>query len=258
MSVIAITCAKGAPGVTTTTLALAAVWPHRPLVAECDPCGGVLAYRFRQSPTPGLITLGPAARRGLSPADVWTHTQIISGSLPVLLGVLHPEQAAALGPLWEELPAALAEVGADVLIDCGRLYPDSPTLPLVSTADLAIIMAWPDASGVTQIQGLLAMLARTGTTASIVLAGEQPYRTSEVRAALAERGIAADLLGVMAQDRAAARRLGGEPGSDRALARSPLIRSVRQLAEAIAARLDPAAQPARPSRPEEVPPDAGS
>jgi MinD-like ATPase involved in chromosome partitioning or flagellar assembly len=257
MSVIALTSAKGSPGVTTTALALAAVWPRRPLVAECDPIGGDLAYRFRQAPTPGLITLGPAARRGLSPADVWTHTQIISGSLPVLLGVLQPEQALALGPLWDELPAAFAKVGTDVLIDCGRLYQTSPALPLVSTADLVIVMALPDAPGVTHVKGLLEMLARTGTIASIVLAGERPYRASEVRAALAERGVTADLLGVMAQDRAAARRLAGDPGSDRALARSALIRSARQLAEAIGARLDRATRPGPPSRPE-VTPDAGS
>ncbi len=118
MSVIAIASAKGSPGVTTTALALAAVWPRRVLVAECDPVGGDLSYWFGQPATPGLLTLGSAARRGLSPAELWRHTQVISGSLPVLLGVLVPEHAAALGPLWEELPAAFAEVGADVLIDC--------------------------------------------------------------------------------------------------------------------------------------------
>ncbi len=256
MSVIAIASAKGSPGVTTTALALAAVWPRRVLVAECDPVGGDLSYWFGQPATPGLLTLGSAARRGLSPAELWRHTQVISGSLPVLLGVLVPEHAAALGPLWEELPAAFAEVGADVLIDCGRLDPPSPALALVSTADLVIVMVRPDAPGISHLEGLLEMLAHSGTAASVVLLGERPYRAAEVQAALAERGRAVDVLSVVAVDPAAARRLAGGSGSDRALARSVLIRSARQLTEALGTRLDRAVGRDAPGAPE-VTPDAG-
>ena len=46
MALIAVAADKGAPGVTTTALALAAVWPRPVLLAECDPAGGDLVYRF--------------------------------------------------------------------------------------------------------------------------------------------------------------------------------------------------------------------
>ena len=49
MALIAIASDKGAPGVTTSALALAAVWPRPVLLAECDPSGGDLAYRFPDS-----------------------------------------------------------------------------------------------------------------------------------------------------------------------------------------------------------------
>ena len=46
MALIAVAADKGAPGVTTTALALAAVWPRPVLLAECDPAGGDLVYRL--------------------------------------------------------------------------------------------------------------------------------------------------------------------------------------------------------------------
>ena len=64
MSMVALASAKGAPGVTTTAVALGAVWPRRVLVAECDPAGGDLAARFRLPPEPNLVALGMAARHG--------------------------------------------------------------------------------------------------------------------------------------------------------------------------------------------------
>jgi MinD-like ATPase involved in chromosome partitioning or flagellar assembly len=251
MSVIALASAKGSPGVTTAALALAAVWSRRVLVAECDPAGGDLACWFGLPSTPGLLSLAPAARRRLAPADVWAHVQVISGSLPVLLGIVRPDQANALGPLWQALPAGFADIGADVLVDCGRLEGAPPTLALLRTADVAVILARPDAAGIAHVESRLEMLARAGVAATVVLVGERPYRASEVRVALAERGTPMDVLGVVADDRAAAKRLAGAPGSVRALGRSLLIRSAHLLADALDSRLALAVEDA------EVRPDVG-
>ena len=46
MALIAVAADKGAPGVTTASVALAAVWPRPVLLAECDPAGGDLVYRL--------------------------------------------------------------------------------------------------------------------------------------------------------------------------------------------------------------------
>jgi len=43
VALIAVAADKGAPGVTTACIALAAVWPRQVLLAECDPAGGDLA-----------------------------------------------------------------------------------------------------------------------------------------------------------------------------------------------------------------------
>jgi hypothetical protein len=137
--VVALASAKGSPGVTTAAVALGAVWPYEVLVAECDPQGGDLAARFRLPPTPGLLSLGSVARRSLDAGDVLAATQRLPGGLQVLLGPPWAEQARALGRLWSALPPALAQLDADVLVDCGRLDPDSLAIDLVRQADLVVL-----------------------------------------------------------------------------------------------------------------------
>src|ERR1700722_258297 len=102
MALIVIAADKGAPGVTTTALALAAVWPRPVLLAEWGPSGGAFVYRFPpaqgNSPAPrrGLLPLAVAARRGLQPGQLWEHTQKMAGGLDVLTGVTNAEQGAGL------------------------------------------------------------------------------------------------------------------------------------------------------------------
>src|SRR5581483_7650817 len=85
MALIAVTADKGAPGVTTASVALAAVWPRPVLLAEADPAGGDLMYRLpaasggQLDPGRGLLSLAVAVRRGLEPGQVWEHTQKLQG-----------------------------------------------------------------------------------------------------------------------------------------------------------------------------------
>src|SRR3984885_11675255 len=139
MALIVIAADKGAPGVTTTALALAAVWPRPVLLAECDPSGGDLVYRFPAAqggsldPRRGLVTLAGAARRGLHPGQLWEHTQKMAGGLDVLTGVTNAEQGAGLGTLWGPLGGLFAAMsGGDVIADCGRLGADGPQYDLVA------------------------------------------------------------------------------------------------------------------------------
>ena len=45
---IAFVSGKGAPGTSTSALALALAWPRLVLLAECDPRGGDLVWGFGQ------------------------------------------------------------------------------------------------------------------------------------------------------------------------------------------------------------------
>lgn len=72
MAIITLTSASGSPGVTTTALGLALVWPRPVVLVEADPTGGsaLLAGYWRgQLDHVGLLDLVLAERHGLL-ADV--------------------------------------------------------------------------------------------------------------------------------------------------------------------------------------------
>ena len=156
---IAVAADKGAPGVTTTAIALAAVWPRPVLLAECDPAGGDIAYWLpaegggRLDPRRGLLSLAVAARRDLQPAQVWTHAQKLRGGLDVLLGVTNAEQGAGLEPLWGPVGGLLAGLPqADVIADCGRLGPDGPYYDLLAHAAAVVLVTRPSLGEVVRLR----------------------------------------------------------------------------------------------------------
>src|SRR3989442_51737 len=115
MALVAVAADKGGPGVTTASLALAAVWPRPVLLAECDAAGGDLLYRLpaadggRLDPQRGLLSLAVAARRGIQPPQVWRHTQKLPGGLDILTGLVNAEQRGRLHLLWGQIGKGPAE-----------------------------------------------------------------------------------------------------------------------------------------------------
>ena len=85
MAIITLVSASGAPGVTTTALALAVRWPRPVMLVEADPRGGssILAGFFKGTiDQPGLLQLVVAERqvscvrdrvafRGLNQTTLW-------------------------------------------------------------------------------------------------------------------------------------------------------------------------------------------
>ena len=126
MAIITLTSASGSPGVTTTALGLALVWPRPVLLVEADPTGGsaLLAGYWRgQLDHVGLLDLVLAERHGLL-ADALPRMQLaIGGSdASVLVGTKSHEQAGSLARLWDPLLGVLQELpGQDVIVDAGRL-----------------------------------------------------------------------------------------------------------------------------------------
>ena len=133
MGLVAFASAKGSPGVTTTTLAMGALWPRPVVVAECDASGADIPLRMANAaggvldPDRGLLSLAAAGRKGLRSDLVLAHTQRVIGGLDVLVGPRVPEQAAG----HDELLAAAGRrtrraPGRDVLADCGRIGSTTP------------------------------------------------------------------------------------------------------------------------------------
>jgi hypothetical protein len=213
VALIAVAADKGAPGVTTACVALAAVWPRPVLLAECDPAGGDLACRLpaagrgQLDPGRGLLSLAVAGRRGIGPGQILEHTQKLSGGLDVLAGVVTAEQGAGLELLWGPAGAALAQLpGLDVIADCGRIGSDGPHYDLLASAATVVLVTRDTLAEVvrlreriTAVTAALAGRHRNVPVVVVVVAGHRRFHATiaevgralggVVGSELAERGV---------------------------------------------------------------------
>jgi hypothetical protein len=222
------------------------------LLAECDPAGGDLVYRFpaadggRLDPGRGLLSLAVAARRGLRPEQVWEHTQTLHGGLAVLTGVSTAEQGAGLDPLWGLVGAVLAQLPqGDVIADCGRIGVDGPQHDLLAQAAAIVLLTRHDLGEVVRLReripALMAALDRReamSTTISVVVIADHKrfhVALAEVGEAVGHGEGAVDVRGGLAYDPPAARQLRGEWGGR--LDKSLLARTARDVAGQLASPL---------------------
>jgi hypothetical protein len=153
VAVIALISAKGSPGVTTTSLAMALVWPRPVLLVEADPAGGdILAgyIRGQMSMDRGLVQVAIAAHHNRLQTDF--NAQLLDLAKPkspvsrvLLAGLSDPAQAATVAPTWDRLAGhfawlAGADTGTDVILDCGRLSAGFPPLQLIAAADVVLLV----------------------------------------------------------------------------------------------------------------------
>jgi MinD-like ATPase involved in chromosome partitioning or flagellar assembly len=243
VSLIVLASAKGSPGVTTAALAIAAVWrPERHvLLVEADPAGSALAPRFGLGYDQGVASLAPACRHHFLVEDIEGHGQSMTigagrAGIEVLVGVRAAEQARVLGRFWEGFGAAMAaQSDTDVIVDCGRLWPDSPALGLLAEASMSLILVRPDTEGVVAAQLRATALVESGvdiTRLGVVTVGDQPYGPAAVAEALDVPVVAS-----IARDGSTAAALAGQrPRRRLRLSRSPLLRSARALADELEGR----------------------
>jgi hypothetical protein len=252
MALIAVAADKGAPGVTTASVALAAVWPRPVLLAECDPAGGDLVYRLpaaeggRLDPRRGLLSLAVAARRGLQPHQVWEHAQKLRGGLDILTGVSGAEQGAGLELLWGSVGRILAAVPqADVIADCGRVGVDGPVYDLLAQASAVILLTRVSLGEVIRLRDRVSVLAAAlqrrgrppGRIDVVVITDYKNFGAAitEVGQALRQGGAPARVVGGLAYEPKSANQLRGEWSSK--LDKSMFIRTARAIAGDLASAL---------------------
>ncbi|AYY12212.1 hypothetical protein EF847_05325 [Actinobacteria bacterium YIM 96077] len=243
---VAFASAKGSPGVTTTVNVLGDVWPTDVLAAEFDPAGGDLALRHRDpyghplEPERGLVSLAAASRRGIGVHELEQHVQTIDGGLPVLTGVTRPEQITGIGAVWPTLTRSLRETGMDALVDCGRVAPGTPVMPVLTGADAVVFVTRPSVESYAHLRERLRWLAEPlrigelGSTPVGVIVITEPTDSAAARdldRLLQYAGLQVSVLGRIADDPKAVPALTG--ASNRKLERSLLVRSAREVASAV-------------------------
>lgn len=248
MTVIALTSASGAPGVTTTALGLALAWPRPVLLVEADAAGSsaILAgyLRAKIPLAHGLIDLAMAHRDGDLTQQLFTSSLELNGTQVRLLpGIANHAQAQSMAPVWPALASALADLdsqGMDVIVDSGRVSAAAAPLPLLRTADIVLMTARTTLPAIAGLRGGLAVLGedletsgRGASALEVLLVGEgHPYTAAEIA-----KHTKWPVLGSIAFDPTAAEVYSLGAPTTRRFATSPLNRSLTATVTTLNARL---------------------
>ncbi|MFD8481078.1 hypothetical protein [Kitasatospora sp. NPDC059673] len=271
MTVVAVLGGPGAPGATSSALALLLSWPLRPgrrvLLAECDPDGGAIlagALEGRVEAVYGLRNLAVADRRGLLAQTLWEQLLDVSpqgsGERLLLPGLTDPAQAPGLAYTWEPLVEALRALepeGYDVILDLGRSGANGPMAVLARRADVVAATVRTTLRGLSAARPRLAALREdldthgTGSDSlGLLLVAEGPYPDHEV-----SRQFQLPVLGTLTHAPRTARVLSdGGDTTDRRFIRSELMRTARTTADRIQHHAEGRRRRLGPQGQQQVPP----
>jgi hypothetical protein len=250
MSIVLLTSAGGAPGVTTTALGLSAAWGQGCLLADCErePTQSVLAGHLGGAdPTGyGLPALATAHREG-QPLG----TTLLRATMPLparadgpprwfLPGFAGITASDHFTPVWPPLMEAFHEAGrggVDVVIDAGPIGRHGLPPALVQRSDVVGVCCRTNLRSLARLRLYLpvlgASLTDAGTQLGLVLIGPgRPYGSREI-AAQFEVPVIAE---IAFDERAAAVLSDGEV-PPRRYAESPFSRSLTAAASRISAIL---------------------
>ncbi|MFC8428036.1 MULTISPECIES: hypothetical protein [Streptomyces] len=204
MAVIALAGCSGAPGVTTSALALLLSWPldpgRRMILAECDPDGGAVLHGLLQGSLGdryGLRNLSVAARKNEFSDAFWRQLIDLSSEdgkqesprdRLLLPGLTDPAQAASLGSVWKILAQMFRGIDAqtqhDVLIDLGRRGGSGPSGILAEQADAVFVVVRNTLRCLQAAEGRVRTLEERVGDVGVVMIDEGPYPAGEVQRVL--------------------------------------------------------------------------
>jgi hypothetical protein len=190
MTIVAVAITGGLTDSSEIALHISSLWPREVTVIEADPDGGRLAARKDWPPRPGLVDLaaGSRTRSGV----VGEHAHSIDTRRRVVVAPPAPEAVIAAIRLLTASNSRLDEqLGTDVLLDVGRLRPESPALALLQRADRRVLVVRRDAEDVVATMHRRPLLESVGDWSILTAGGRYPI--DEVRSVL-QWPIAADLL----------------------------------------------------------------
>lgn len=244
---VSVCSSKGAPGVTSTALVLAAVWPRPVVLIEADPSGGDLAFRCRSagggppSATPNVLSLASAVS-GATTGDISNFSQQLAGGVNLVQGVSSAAQGRGLTSLWGSIAQACVASDVDVIADLGRLDRSTATMPLAAAADRLLVVGTPMLESVVHTRETLMELAgavgpdMSGARLVPLIVGASRYAQADradVDQVMTAAGVLASPSTHLPLDAPALARLeGGEPAGGR-LSRTLLLRAARGVVDQI-------------------------
>lgn len=241
---------KGAPGASTAALLIASLWPESPAVlVEADPAGGEWALTLA-GPQGQVLPAKPsiaelavdAVKRVPSGEQVWASAIQTSAMVAVVCGMPSAQPMTQLLREYGRHIAAMLENEPNVIVDAGRLSPDTLALPLIAASTVVVVVLpdrheafhrltdlLPGLNGVVAIQeGVRSVVA------PVVVADTRrgPAAAREVDELLGQRHIPARPARWLPQEGKVATAV--RDGRLSRVSRSALLRWARSLAEGLA------------------------
>jgi hypothetical protein len=222
----------GSPGVTTTTIAVGAMWPGPVVVVDADPSGGdilaaaggaVEADRERN-----LLELMRLGRQSHLPEVLDSQITVLPTGVPVVAGLGHPGQAGAVS--WTDLAEGLRAVNdRDVLVDLGRWGMPYAPAPLLWACDVVLLVVRTQLRGLRRAERALPLIAEdldrhnpgAGSVNLLVVNDHGPYAIADIA-----RRVGVPVLGELPLDTQTAAVFSDGAAPGRHLDRSPLVRAL--------------------------------
>lgn len=248
MAIITLLSGSGAPGVTSTALALALAWPRPVILLDADPAGGSAVQagylRGLQPKATSVADLAIAQRAGELENSLPAVQIPLSDTVEFIPGPRsHAQAVRALQSLWQPLATVLAGhtmQGTDVIVDAGRLGMTGYPAPLVQASDLLLLVSrctTPAVAGMHQWAKVLrtefAEMGVPDAVGLLLIGAGRPHTQGEIRQVTGLPVIATLPLDPVAAE---VYSLGSQPGGRHA--RSPLAKALPGAVEAIRSRLD--------------------
>ncbi|HSJ91508.1 MAG TPA: hypothetical protein VK917_05535 [Ilumatobacter sp.] len=235
---------------TTTAVALAAAWPviDDTILVEVDPTGGDLAAWFDMPVTPSLSTIVTRVLDGAWP-DIERHTRLADNGLRLVPAPARSGEAGhAVVESTRALVPSLAALRSPITIaDVGRLPTVPASHPFVGAAAVTVVVhrqapqsARAAAVRLQRLADQLGALAASPNPTVVAVVGSQPFDLVEIERFLADAAGTVPFVGLPDDPLAAAVFAGRTGVSARRLARLPLVRAARDLAELVERSLTPA------------------
>jgi MinD-like ATPase involved in chromosome partitioning or flagellar assembly len=181
MTLVTVGSVTGAPGASTTALAVVRCRRQPSVLIEADPDGGCLTSWLGVEHRPGLIDLLASVHRNQTPEPFdWVYRGDEHSTAKMVVG--HPAgevMSRALRAGAHDLLRVIEFAALDVLCDVGRYRLDSPAAPLFAAASTRVIVTHGELADLAVLSQTLVSLRREGAVV-VVVTGNSRYRVDEI------------------------------------------------------------------------------
>jgi hypothetical protein len=153
MTLVVTATTGGLMDLGTVSLHIASMWPNPVCVVEADPDGGRLAARHNWEVRPGLVELAARLRsQGGQKNTVSEFVRQHGDGVSVIVAPPGAEPVIAARGVLSARPNLLEEsIGTDVIVNVGRVRPDSPARDLIASADVRLLITRTDLEDVVSV-----------------------------------------------------------------------------------------------------------